>query len=144
VTLDLRLQSDLPKVFVDQGQVEQIILHLALNAREAMPEGGRLTVETALRQLSGSEIHQLYPGLDLPAGSYVRLSISDTGVGMGPETLERIFEPFFTTKPIGKGTGMGLASVYGAVKQNQGYIWVSSSIGQGTRFEIYLPVSSEK
>jgi PAS domain S-box-containing protein len=139
VTLDLRLAPNLPKVFVDPHHIEQVVMHLVLNAKDAMPEGGRLTIETAERQLSAAAIHQLHPGTDIRPGQYVSLILSDTGMGMSPETLDRAFEPFFTTKPPGKATGLGLASVYGAVKQNDGYIWVSSAIGQGTTFEIYVP-----
>jgi PAS domain S-box-containing protein len=141
VTLDLRLMPNLSKVLVDQRQIEQIILDLVLNAREATPEGGRVAIETAERELSAPAIQELHPGSDLAPGRYISLTISDTGMGMSPETLDRVFEPFFTTKPVGKGTGMGLASVYGAVKQNNGDIWVSSAIGQGTRFEVYLPTT---
>jgi len=146
VTIDLHLKSDLPRVFVDQHQIEQVLLQLVLNARDAMPEGGRITIETKQQQLTTAAIQELHPGVDICPGPYVCLTISDTGVGMSPETLERVFEPFFTTKPIGKGTGLGLASVYGTVKQNDGYIWAYSAPGQGSRFEIYLAVevSSEQ
>jgi PAS domain S-box-containing protein len=146
VSIDLHLLPDLPRVFLDKQQMEQILLQLVLNARDAMPEGGRITIETEQRQLTVTAIQELHPGVALRPGPYVCLTISDTGVGMTPETLERIFEPFFTTKPVGKGTGLGLASVYGAVKQNEGYVWAYSTPGQGTRFEIYLPVevSSEQ
>jgi signal transduction histidine kinase len=115
---------------------------LVLNARDAMPEGGHITIETTERQLTAPAIQQLHPGIELRPGTYVCLTISDSGMGMSSATLERVFEPFFTTKPVGKGTGLGLASVYGAVKQNDGYIWVYSEPGQGTRFEIYLPTEA--
>jgi PAS domain S-box-containing protein len=145
VTIDLLLEPDLPKVYVDQHQIEQVVLQLVLNARDAMPEGGRIAIETSEQQLTDSMSHERHPGIELRPGAYVCLAISDTGIGMSPATLERLFEPFFTTKPVGKGTGLGLASVYGAVKQNEGYIWVYSQPGQGSRFEIYLPVGgSEK
>jgi PAS domain S-box-containing protein len=144
VSMDLHLRPDLPRVFVDQQQVGQILLQLVLNARDAMPQGGGITIDIRQQQLTRQAIQERHPGVALRPGPYLCLTISDTGVGMSPETLEHIFEPFFTTKPIGKGTGLGLASVYGAVKQNDGYIWAYSTPGQGTRFEIYLPVKSEK
>jgi PAS domain S-box-containing protein len=143
-SIELHLRPDLPKIFAGQQQLEQILLQLVLNARDAMPEGGRITIETREQQLTRPMIRELHPGVDLAPGPYVCLTISDTGVGMNPETLERVFEPFFTTKPVGKGTGLGLASVYGAVKQNDGYIWAYSTPGQGSRFDIYLPVKSEE
>ncbi|HEY7636623.1 MAG TPA: PAS domain S-box protein [Gemmatimonadales bacterium] len=142
VPIELHLRPDLPKILVDQHQVEQVLLQLVLNARDAMPEGGHITIETTERQLTAPAIQQLHPGIELRPGTYVCLTISDSGMGMSSATLERVFEPFFTTKPVGKGTGLGLASVYGAVKQNDGYIWVYSEPGQGTRFEIYLPTEA--
>lgn len=125
-------------VRMDRAELEQIVVNLALNARDAMPQGGRLVVETARLFLEEPRATE-YPGLVVPEGPYVRLSISDTGVGIPPEVLPRIFEPFFTTKPVGRGTGLGLASVYGIVKQSRGFIWVESEVGRGTVFTIELP-----
>jgi PAS domain S-box-containing protein len=136
VQLTSRLAPSVAPVRADPGQVGQVIVNLAINARDAMPHGGTLLIESANMELDAT-FSRTHPGA-VP-GSYVRFSVSDSGVGMDEETRAHLFEPFFTTKPVGKGTGLGLATVYGIVKQSGGYIWVDTAVGRGTTFSILLP-----
>ncbi len=136
VHMELRTTTGSGFVRVDPGQLEQVILNLAMNARDAMPQGGRLAIQVDDREVFEEETAGR-PGL-LP-GSYVLIRVSDTGVGMDAQQAAHAFEPFFTTKEAGAGTGLGLASVYGIVKQSQGWIYVDSELGRGTCFSLYLP-----
>jgi two-component system cell cycle sensor histidine kinase/response regulator CckA len=136
VKLDLMHGRDLWPVKVDVSQFEQVIVNLAVNARDAMPDGGKLTVKTA--NVTADESAQLsYKGL--PVADYVRIDIADTGTGIPADIVDKIFEPFFSTKEVGKGTGLGLSTVYGIVKQTGGFVYVDSTPGEGTTFRIFLP-----
>jgi signal transduction histidine kinase len=138
VRLALEQAPDVPPVRADQAQLEQVLVNLVLNARDAMGGQGTLTVTTESVVLeAGQRAHG--PGVRMPPGRYARLTVSDTGHGMDAATRARVFEPFFSTKPAGRGSGLGLATVYGIVKQSGGYIWVYSEVGNGTAFKIYLP-----
>ena len=139
VTLTLKHGRSLGAVRADPGQLEQVIVNLAVNARDAMAEkgGGTLTIRTYA--VSAAQVREIGSEI-LPVGDYTALSVSDTGTGIPDDVLPKIFEPFFTTKEVGKGTGLGLSTVYGIVKQSGGYIFADSKAGQGTTFVIYLPV----
>jgi CheY-like chemotaxis protein len=136
VELALALDPSVGLTEIDPGQFEQAVINLAVNARDAMPGGGRLTIETRDILVNGDDTRHP-PGV--PPGRYVGVSVSDTGHGMDERTRARIFEPFFTTKEVGEGTGLGLAMVYGFVKQSDGHVEVSTTIGRGTTFTLYLP-----
>jgi PAS domain S-box-containing protein len=137
IELATLLDPNLGFIKADKGQIEQVLMNLVVNARDAMPRGGQLTITTS--NVNVDEVFARYHPPQQP-GEYVRLSVRDTGIGMNAETQARIFEPFFTTKDVGRGTGLGLSTVYGVIRQSEGYVWVQSEPELGTNFEIYLPL----
>jgi signal transduction histidine kinase/ActR/RegA family two-component response regulator len=138
ITLETRLDDDLKLVMADRNEIERIIMNLAINARDAMPAGGTLTIETKNLRVDGD-----YAGVrvDLEVGEYVELDVRDTGEGMSPDVIRRAFEPFFSTKDVGKGTGLGLATVYGIVQRARGHIEIDSTLGHGTTMRVLLPIT---
>lgn len=142
IEIELNLSDDLPPVEVDESAAESMLLNLAINARDAMPQGGTFSISSSA--VSSGEIEQVLPDATVPEEKYIRVTVKDTGTGMSSEALNRAFEPFYTTKEKGKGTGLGLAMIYGFVKQSRGYIDIDSAEGEGTSVHIFLPACAEK
>jgi PAS domain S-box-containing protein len=138
IAFELQLNADLPLVRIDVNQIEQVLMNLCANARDAMPAGGCLTITTTQVALSATDV-QAHPGV--APGAYVLVAISDTGTGMAQDVQQRAFEPFFTTKGEGLGSGLGLAICYGIVRQHEGHIWITSKLGFGTTVRVYLPIA---
>jgi CheY-like chemotaxis protein len=141
ILLELKTEATISTIRADQGQIEQVLMNFAVNARDAMPSGGRLLIGTKDVDLNDVLLRTQET---VTFDKYVMLSVADTGAGMTAEVRERIFEPFFTTKELGRGTGLGLATVYGIVKQHSGNIFVDSDPGQGTTFKVYFPIAGER
>ncbi|HNS44177.1 MAG TPA: response regulator, partial [Alphaproteobacteria bacterium] len=141
IELNLVHGQDLGLVKVDSGQMEQVLVNMAVNARDAMPDGGSLTITTSHFH---NEDSMTFGQDTMPVGDWIRIDVTDTGTGIPPDILARIFEPFFTTKDVGKGTGLGLATVYGIIRQTGGYLGVDSTVGKGTTFRVYLPCVTEE
>jgi two-component system, cell cycle sensor histidine kinase and response regulator CckA len=141
ISLQVDCAPNLPAVLADRGMIEQVVMNLAVNARDAMPKGGRLAIATSVEQIDDAYVQE---HREARGGTNVCLTVTDVGTGIAPELLNRIFEPFFTTKEVGKGTGLGLATVYGIVKQHDGWVEVQSRVGQGTAFKVFLPVSTSR
>ena len=142
IDLELELAPDLPRIMADKSRLDQVVVNLVLNARDAMPQGGRVILETGTVRLDPAYMER-HAQVSITPGAYVMLAVSDTGHGMDRETLSHIFEPFYTTKPVGQGTGLGLATVYGSVKQAGGLVWAYSEPNVGTVIKVYLPVIEE-
>ena len=142
--VDVKVVSEtgLRRVLADPGQIEQVLLNLGVNARDAMPKGGKLIIETTNAEVGKEDIPATFAGVQ--PGRFVRVAVTDTGCGMGPEVIDKIFQPFFTTKEAGKGTGLGLAIVFGIVKQCGGFLTVRSQVGKGTTFDVFLPETLQK
>ncbi|KPL48278.1 histidine kinase [Xanthomonas axonopodis] len=138
VRLEIDLCAELPQTYVDENQLESALINLAINARDAMPDGGQLRIATRQLQVEDQPL-ELGRGIALAPGSYVVVSVADTGTGMPADVLERVFEPFYTTKPIGQGTGLGMSMIYGFMQQSNGQVWVESRPGAGTTVSLYLP-----
>ena len=137
VSMHYELNADVPGIYGDPSDIQQVIINLGVNARDAMPKGGKISIAT--QAVVASDVRALKSEI-LPIGDYTALFFSDTGQGIPPNVIGKIFEPFFTTKAVGKGTGLGLSTVYGIIKQSGGYIFADSKPGQGTTFSIYFPV----
>lgn len=142
IELNFIAGEGLGPVRADPVQLEQILMNLATNARDAMPQGGHLTIETSAAYLDEEYVHRKHAVI--PAGHYTLITVTDDGCGIPPEEMSHIFEPFYTTKPLGEGTGLGLATVYGIVKQNKGFVWPYSEVGKGTIFKVYLPCVADQ